>query len=427
MRKSILLVLFLSLAFSAMAQDWETSANGEKGVNETYLTNKWFDNLFIGAGAGIGTRFTMGRYSDIAKPQVDPALNIYIMKWFTPRIGARFGYSGFNGREGLNSYHPYLINHSPFPYKEYGKDYYVDNSAEPGVLHYGSTFFHADLLWNLTNFFAGYERDRFYTISLYISGGALILYDNKTQGNRGIGSTCKDHEFVLGAGLFNTFRITDRLLATADLRYSNHASRYRTATGVRTNWPMLTVGVAYNVYKTNWTNSATIKTSLDEARAATRAAEQKTAEVQAAYDDLELDVEELKLEIEKLKLEDKDKIKVNRIAYEDLKARAENADLVVYFYINDYTLNFSEQYHLSTYIKDCLAKNPDHVFHITGSADKGTGNEAINQDLSRNRALYVKSVLIKQFGVKEENITVSNVVTDKHLDGAYDRCAILER
>jgi len=428
MKKSILFILALCCAFNAFSQDWESdSVNGEKGVNQTYMTNKWFDNLFVGAGAGISTKFTVGQYSDIAKIQIDPAVNLYVMKWFTPRIGARFGYAGFTGREGLNQYHPYHINHSPFPYKEYGSDIFVSNSDKSGVLHYGSTFFYADLLWNLTNFFSGYERGRFYTISFYISGGGLILFDNKTEGNRGLGSTNKDHEFVLGTGLFNTFRITDRLLATADLRYSNHASRYRTDVGVRTNWPMLTIGLAYNVYKTNWTNTATIKTTLAEARAATRAAEQKAAETQAAYDELEVSVEELKLELERLKREDKDNVKVNRISYEELKARAEKADLVVYFYINEYTLNFSEQYHLSTYIKDCLAKNPDHVFHITGSADKGTGNEKINQDLSRNRALYVKSVLTRQFGIREENITISNVVTDKHLDGAYDRCAILEK
>lgn len=428
MKKIFLIFVASVCAISAHSQDWETNyVSGEKGINQTYLTNKWFDNLFVGASAGISTKFTVGRNSDISKIQINPSVNVYVMKWFTPRIGARFGYSGFNGREGLNAYFPYLINHTPFPYQEYGANNFVDSSGKPGVLHYGSTFFHADLLWNLTNFFSGYEVGRFYTISAYVSGGGLILYDNKTKGNRGIGSSCKDHEFVLGAGLLNTFRITDRILATADLRYSNHASRYRTATGVRTNWPSLTVGIAYNVYKTNWTNSTVVKTTLDEARAATRAAEQKTAEVQAAYDDLELDLEELKLEFDKLRVEDSKNIKVDRIEYNDLKARAEKADLVVYFYINDYVLNFSEQYHLTEYVKDCLAKDPEHVFHITGSADKGTGNDTINQTLSRNRALYVKSILIKQFGVKEENITVENVVTDRHLDGAYDRCAILER
>ena len=48
--------------------------------------------------------------------------------------------------------------------------------------------------------------------------------------------------------------------------------------------------------------------------------------------------------------------------------------------------------------------------------------------LSNARANNVKKILMKDFGVKEENIIIkATVVTDKHLDGALDRCVLIEK
>ena len=111
-----------------------------------------------------------------------------------------------------------------------------------------------------------------------------------------------------------------------------------------------------------------------------------------------------------------------------LQERAANADLVVYYYINKEDLNFSELHHLDNYVQGTLAAEPDHVFYLTGSADKGTGTMERNVYLSNARAENVKKILMKDFGVKEENIVIkATVVTDKHLDGALDRCVLIEK
>jgi len=428
MKKYFVIAAFLFVSTSIFAQDWtaQTVKKDGKSSYDSYLTNDWSDNLFIGIGGGISTRFTAGQKSDIIKSFVNPAVNIYLMKWFTPRIGARLGYQGFNGREGLAGYNPYQINHSPLPYQAEGSEGYWVGSETPGTLYYGSFHLYGDLMWNLMNTFSTFRRDRFYTLSLYASGGYQRLYDNKTEA-KGIGSQNCDNEFILGAGIFNTFRITDRLIATADLRYSNHASRYRTTSGVRTNVASLTIGLAYNLCRTYWTDVKEVKATVDEAKEAQMVAEKAVKETQAKNTKLENKVDNLEKELQGYKDEEAKFIKVDPVEYADLRERAANADLVVYFYINQSTLTFSELYRIRNFASTVLAKDPDHVFKITGSSDKGTGTEAFNATLSMNRALALKQVLIKEFGVKESNIQISTVITDKHVDGALDRCAMIER
>lgn len=429
MKSKFILVFFLNILFFpaiASAQNWvsieEVDSTGRK-VHQRYLTNEWRDNLFLGGTVGISTRMSLGAKSDITKIWINPDLNVFLLKWFTPEIGARIGYQGFNGREGLNYYHPYQINHSPLPYKLESTGEFVQSSGEPGTLHYGMMHWHLDLMWNIINTFKGFDLKHKFEISFYLAGGYLRIWDNKTKGNRGIGSSNFDQEFTLGAGFYGTYKITDRLLAVGDLRWTNHASRYRSNNGARTNVPALSVGVAYNLFKTYWTQESAIAMSVSEARDSERRTRELLAEVEESNAVLEKEVEDLSAELSANKAPEP----VKEISYKDLKQRADNADLVVFFYINQTTLNFSELHHLDAYVKTMLELDPDHVFKVTGSADKGTGSSERNKELSSGRAAYIKNLLIEKYGVKPENIVTSTVVTDKNVEAALDRCALFER
>lgn len=417
MKKSVYFLLASLICTSAYAQEFtERTQQSEDGKRQykSYLTNDWNDNLFVGGGAGISTRFSLSKSTNFNKAFINPDLELYLMKWFTPVVGIRLGYQGFNGREGLSYYNPETMSHTPFPYDPTDPS----NPKGPGTMSYGSMHLYGDFMWNIINTFQNYKRDRFYTISLYLGGGYLRLFDNKTNGNKGLGSSCYDREFTLSVGLYNTFRITDRLLGIADLRWDNHASRYREVnTAARTNVLALSIGVAYNLFRTTWTDVATVNetnnVSVAEAQASAKVAMEIAEKTKTENLKLAEMVKTLNLELKEL-------------PYERLKARAANADQVLYFYIDDDKLNFSETYHFNQYVEDMLKADPDHVFYVTGSADKGTGTENRNTDLSTRRALYVKSLLMNNFNVKEENIKVSNVISDKHLDAGLDRCVIIE-
>ena len=422
---TILAVIALSASFAA-AQDWESVSRDENGniVRNAYITNEWFDNWYIGIAGGASTRFTTGPKSDIVKNYVSPVAELNLLKWFTPSVGARFGYMGLNGKEGLNGYNPYQLNHSPLPYTG---DY---SFKSPGDLSYGFAYLHGDLMWCITNTFMGYKRDRFWNVTPYAHAGYIRLFDNKTDGNKGLFSKNFDQEFGLGAGIYNTFRLGERLVLTLDLRHINHASRYKAMNGVRTNVVSGSLGLAYNIYRTYWNRASSLyasslaaKKAADEALANLKASQEAQDALAKQLADKDAVIAGLNDEIANL-----NNRPVEVVPYATLQERAANADLVVYYYINKEDLNFSELHHLDNYVQGTLAADPDHVFYLTGSADKGTGTMERNIYLSNARANNVKKILMKDFGVKEENIVIkATVVTDKHLDGALDRCVLIEK
>ena len=411
--KKILTATLATLLFGALAsaQGWETQQSGTSatgGIHESYITNDWFDNWYIGAAGGIITNF-----SSINDPRIAPEFEVNLLKWFTPNVGVRFGYQGQWGKEYISgSYNPYQINHSALPFDgEYGG---------PGTLSYGLFYIHGDLMLNLHNTFGGYNHDRVWNCSPYLNFGYMKMYDNQD----GAGY---DREIGFGLGLYNTFRLSERWVATADLRHVNTASRYKTADGVRTNFLSLSVGVAYNIYRTYWNRTSTV---LVEAAAAKETAEAAVAEVKRQEEkvvQLEQQVEQQQEQIEEQREVIDESSRIIEVNNEELKLRAAAANQVVYYQLDSDVLSNTEKYHLRNYVRAQLEAQPDHVFYLTGSADKGTGTMEHNVKLSASRAHGVKSLLMSEFGVKEENIVIkATVVSDKESDAALDRCVLIE-
>ena len=423
MGKLIRYIFVLTFALTALcgeakAQDWVGTNRDDYGniVRGAYLTNEWFDNWYIGASAGISTAT-----SKVNDARITPQFDFSILKWFTPSVGMRIGYQGFSGKQYLTiGYNPWQINHSPLPFD--------GTLGGNGTLSYGLAYIHGDLLWNVSNALWGYKRDRIYNLSIYANTGFIRLYDN-TPG-QGIGSANHDNEWGLGFGLYNTFRITDRLVATLDLRNFSTASRYKTSEGVRTQQWNAFIGVAYNIYRTYWNRAQYIIAENTAAKADAAAAAAAIAALKAEKEDLSKKIAEKEAEIasyaNKQPLDDSRT--VIEMPYDDLVARAKAADHVVYYYINVDKPNFSELRHLDEYIQAQLEADPNHVFYLTGSADKGTGTLERNTFLCRSRAYGIRDILINDYNVKAENIVIkATVISDKHLDGAYDRCVIIEK
>lgn len=417
----VFVISLTALCAEANAQDWVGTNRDDNGniVRGAYLTNEWYDNWYLGASAGISTAT-----SKINDARISPQFEFSILKWFTPSVGMRLGYQGFSEKEYLTAgYNPWQINHSPLPFD--------GTLGGNGTLSYGLMYVHGDLLWSFTNSIWGYKRDRFFNSSIYANTGYVRLYDN-TPG-QGIGSANHDNEWGLGFGLYNTFRITDRLIATLDLRNYSTASRYKTMDGVRTSHYGAFVGLAYNIYRTYWNRAQVIMAENTAAKADAAAAAAALAALAAEKEDFAQKIAEKEAEIaaKEKELESRqpldDSKQVIEISYEDLVARAKAADHVVYYYINVDKPNFSELRHLDEYILAQLKADPDHVFYLTGSADKGTGTIERNTFLCRSRAYGVRDILINDYNVKPENIVIkATVISDKHLEGAYDRCVIME-
>ena len=59
-------------------------------------------------------------------------------------------------------------------------------------------------------------------------------------------------------------------------------------------------------------------------------------------------------------------------------------------------------------IVDYLAKYPKAKVDVTGYADAGTGNDAINDKLAAKRADIVVKALREQYGISEDRISYSS-------------------
>ena len=107
-----LIFIFGALALAAVAMtaspDLNAQENGNrdsngKVVRGPYETNRFGDNWFIGAGGGINILLNEGY--DV---RISPSIDANFGKWFTPSVGMRVGYQGFQTAAEIRLYvHPW--------------------------------------------------------------------------------------------------------------------------------------------------------------------------------------------------------------------------------------------------------------------------------------------------------------------------------
>ncbi|MCQ2127682.1 MAG: OmpA family protein [Bacteroidaceae bacterium] len=412
MKKTLLIAAFAIISASSVCAQGQAvqGEQAERPTLETFVTNKWYDNIFIGVSGGVATQFG----KEIEENFIGPTAKLSVIKWFSPVMGFRIEAQNTWAKEGLNGYNPYHMGtgHSALPYKitetgKYGVGY------APGTLKYGNLFASASLLWNLTQFFGYYNPERFWNISAYIQGGYSHLYDN----NEGITSKNYDREYSLGAGLFNTFRITERLHASLDLDFAGYSANYRTTNGVLTMSPSVTVGLAYNIYKTNWDGTrfdpyafiAPVDNRDYDALA------RQLAERDKSLSDLQKQLGNTQDDLNKTDAE-----------LNALKSQVEK-QYKAFFELDKSSITFAERQHIRQFVQSSLKKNADQKFRLTGSADKGTGTYDHNIVLAADRAESVKKFMVEELGVKAENISLAEpLVTDSQMDASFDRSVLIE-
>lgn len=154
-----------------------------KGV---FVTSPWNGNMFVslqgGASAFIGKPIGCADLFDRVRPTVSASLG----KWFTPQIGARIGYGGWQFKDcGLatNDYH----------------------------------HFHADLMWNVLGYRYGKVENPRWGIIPFIGLG--LLHNRRTGHN----------PFAVSYGIQGQYRICKRLSALLEIGNISCHSRTLTA------------------------------------------------------------------------------------------------------------------------------------------------------------------------------------------------------
>lgn len=355
---SALAVMAGVLVVSPAADAQENGNRDENGkvVRGAYETNKFGDNWFIGAGAGVNSWIGQG-----ASPKAGVAVDAFVGKWITPTVGIRMGWKGL--KDGASAKDGYTIADEKFNY----------NSA------------HVDLLWNLSNLFSGYKETRTWNISVYPSFAYM--------------DAAKNNEFGAGVGMLNNFRLGNRVGLYLDLSalatksdFAGISPRPEKRMGVL---PSATFGLTVNLGKTGFKRHSSVVPAI----VPVPFTEAQYNDLKDKVNALEKENKDLKAQIEDLKNAKPDTVTVSKAG--DLVSPA-----TLYYEIGSTKLSEREEAHLEFYVKNILEQAPDKVFVLTGSADKGTGTAARNQYLSEQRVNNVKKVLVEKYGIAEDHLIV---------------------
>ena len=213
MNRTFRFFLAASLALLPFAPASASSSAGDDVIRGPYEPTRFGDNTFIDVQGGVNafgaSNMTRGDVWSSVRPSA--ALGVSFGKWFVPSVGLRVGWQGL------------MSNWAP------GADFSPALPQMRGWYNYA----HADLLVDCCNWFGGYRRGRTWSVVPYLSVGAAWNYIPPVDGRNYNYAFITDENPVrtaysgicsvaFGAGLYNRFRISDRVGITLDVRAVAH-------------------------------------------------------------------------------------------------------------------------------------------------------------------------------------------------------------
>ena len=367
MKKATLFAFACALFVGAQAVNAQEAAQEltyQPDPSQGLLLNRMKDNWFITVEGGASFYVApLGVHRDAAD-RFMPAASIYGGKWFSPVFGGRFGvnYLGLKGLAADGSYIGALTD----TYGKYNKTKYAE---------IGPVF---DLMINLTNWWCGYKPNRVYNATFYVGGGAYFTltrhYDaaGKSEGFK----HANDDIFTARAGLINSFRISEQMQISLDLRASGLGALQNEG-GACWNKKGLALqaylGFTYNFKKRDWTAPVVPICPEPENCDALRA---RLAAADARIADLERQLRDC----------------LNRPVETVVE---NNGPLATVYYPIGVSRLSRENQRVVKAIGHVMMANPDKKYVLTGWADNYTGTDNINMRLRKNRAEGVAKLLVK--------------------------------
>ena len=371
-----------------------------KIVRGPYETNQFGDNWFIGVGGGINV-FLIEDYNVRIGPSIDAGFG----KWFTPSVGMRVGYQGFNS--GAWSDQPGIL----------GRTQDADNNQY--LQKFGYMYIHGDFLWNASNGIGGYKETRFWNLVPYLHSGFFRAYGLD-------GVDFANNEFALGAGLLHNLRLSNRLDLIIDMRATVVNGRVINSDGVAI-LPSVTAGLAVDLGWPNFVRSSTIIGGIEIANL------EKTAILEGAIAALEIANASLEDQNNQLNKTNKKLSKEvnslkNTVKQEPVDFFEGMGPATIYFEIGQTTLSDKEMEHLDFLAKNLIAKADQEtqiLITVMGSADSNTGTLKRNQHLSEARGKYVFDILTTKYGISPDRLTIKSEVVKKDAKPALNRAVII--
>ena len=348
-------VLFASAlllgATSAMARVTYTDKEG----NEYQFKKHAFLDLQGGA------QYTLGeaKFGDLISPNVQLGLGYQ----FSPLFGMRLQANGWQSKGGWAGFR---ANPGETPYNATYKFKYV----APGV----------DFMFNLSNLFCGWNPNRVLNVTAFLGGGANIAWDNDEVNE--LAATMKNMnaynlEYLWDgtkvrpygrAGLELAFKVSKSVSLMIEGNANVISDKYNSKKAGNPDWYFNALaGLRINLGK-----SATKKEKPVEPEPAPAPVQKVEEPAPAPAPVVEKKVEEIRRDI--------------------------------FFTINSNKISAKENQKILEVI-DFLVKYPEAKVVVTGYADKGTGNDRVNDRIAAKRAAAVVWMLEKRYGIPAERIT----------------------
>jgi outer membrane protein OmpA-like peptidoglycan-associated protein len=199
MKKVLFTIALMVTALSAFAQQQEVEP---KPSHANFVTNKFWDNWEIGAGAGVQTWF-FGDNQDEGKfgKRLSYEVDVQATKWITPVFGARLQAQGLQMEstcEYLNEKLNSILNAGEFGFGPQGDWSYY--------------FIHADALINVRNWIGGYKEMRVWQPIVFGGFGYARSHISGAEVYRG------NQEWAFSYGLLNKFRVSKAIDLTLEAK-----------------------------------------------------------------------------------------------------------------------------------------------------------------------------------------------------------------
>ena len=338
-------------ATNAMAQATYT----DKESNEYQFEKHWFLDLQGGA------QYTLGeaKFGDLLSPNVQLGLGYQ----FSPVFGMRLQANGWQSKGGWSGFR---ANPGETPYNATYKFKYV----APGL----------DFMFNLSNLFCGWNPNRVLNVTAFLGGGANIAWDNDEVNE--LATTIKNTsaynlEYLWDgtkvrpygrAGIELAFKVSKSVSLMIEGNANVISDKYNSKKADNPDWYFNALaGLRINLGK-----SATKKEKPVEPEPAPAPVQKVEEPAPAPAPVVEKKVEEIRRDI--------------------------------FFTINSNKISAKENQKILEVI-DFLVKYPEAKVVVTGYADKGTGNDRVNDRIAAKRAAAVVWMLEKRYGIPAERIT----------------------
>lgn len=321
-------------------------------TENTYLTNRFFDNWFISAGAGA-QGLIEGRKSDNSfKDHLTPSVSLSVGKYVAP--GWAFRFKGDSWK--VNTF----------------------NNGQKDPMNYFNV--HVDFMADLMSVFGTYKENRIYQLMPYIGGGLA-----RAEGG--------GKSFTANAGLINSFKVSPSVSLNLEVGFATVSDDFNKINKNRKYDAILhaEIGATYYFKRRGFRKFDT------EIAARTKSLNDEVNELRGDLNNKQQEIDRLNKELA---------AKPKEVpAKEIIKEVPAQGFSTVLFSINSSSIKADQMLNISN-AADVIKKSPEGKFVITGYADKATGSAEYNLKLSERRAKAVAKALVQKFGVNENQLVV---------------------